>query len=89
MKQLQQNQIMKNIKKDIERDKTMTYRKICTYAGNDILEKLTVTEQRELDRKRRNRKKKENREAEVGAWLGSALMVGFFFFMVFGWIAGI
>ena len=80
---------MKNIKKDIERDKTMTYRKICTYAGNDILEKLTVTEQRELDRKRRNRKKKENREAEVGAWLGSALMVGFFFFMVFGWIAGI
>ena len=89
MKQLQQNQIMKNIKKDIERDKTMTYRKICTYAGNDILEKLTVTEQRELDRKRRNRKKKENREAEVGAWLGSALRVGFFFFMVFGWIAGI
>lgn len=67
----------------------MTYRKICTYAGNDILEKLTVSEQRELDRKRRNRKKKENREAEVGAWLGSALMVGFFFFMVFGWIAGI
>ena len=40
----------------------MTYRKICTYAGNDILEKLTESEQRELDRKRRNRKKKENRE---------------------------
>lgn len=67
----------------------MTYRKICTYAGNDILEKLTESEQRELDRKRRNRKKKENRETEVGAWLGSALMVGFFFFMVLGWIAGI
>lgn len=67
----------------------MTYRKICTYAGNDILEKLTESEQRELDRKRRNRKKKEGREAEVGAWLGSALMVGFFFLMVFGWIAGI
>lgn len=67
----------------------MTYRKICTYAGNDILEKLTESEQREIDRKRRNRRKKEDREAEVGAWLGSALMVGFFFLMVFGWIAGI
>lgn len=67
----------------------MTYRKICTYAGNDILEKITESEQRALDRKRRNRKKKEDREAEVGAWLGSALMVGFFFLMVFGWIAGI
>ena len=66
-----------------------TYRKICTYAGNDILEKLTESEQRELDRKRRNRKKKEDREAEVGAWLGSVLMVGFFFFMVFGWMIGI
>lgn len=66
-----------------------TYRKICTYAGNDILEKLTESEQRELDRKRKNRKKKEDREAEVAAWIGSALMVGFFFFVVFGWIAGI
>lgn len=66
-----------------------TYRKICTYAGNDILEKLSESEQRELDRKRRNRKKKEDREAEVGAWLGSVLMVGFFFLMIFGWIAGI
>lgn len=66
-----------------------TYRKICTYAGNDILEKLTESEQYELDRKRRNRKKKEDREAEVGAWLGSALMAGFFFLMIFGWIAGI
>lgn len=66
-----------------------TYRKICTYAGNDILEKLSESEQRELDRKRRNRKKKEDREAEVGAWLGSALMAGFFFLMIFGWIVGI
>lgn len=66
-----------------------TYRKICTYAGNDILEKLSESEQRELDRKRRNRRKKEDREAEVGAWLGSALMAGFFFLMIFGWIVGI
>lgn len=67
----------------------MTYRKICTYKGNDILEKLTESEQREIYRKRNNRKRKEDREAEVGAWLGSALMVGFFFFMVFGWMIGI
>ena len=66
-----------------------TYRKICTYAGNDILEKLSESEQRELDRKRRNRRKKEDREAEVGAWLGSALMAGFFFLMIFAWIVGI
>ena len=66
-----------------------TYRKICTYCGNDILEKLTESEQRELDRKRRNRKRKENREAEVGAWIGSAMMVGFIFLMFFGWMIGI
>ena len=56
-----------------------TYRKICTYEGNDILEKLTDSEQRELDRKRRNKRKKEDREAEVGAWIGSMIMVGSFF----------
>ena len=66
-----------------------TYRKICTYAGNDILEKLTESEQRELDRKRRNRKRKEDREAEVGAWIGSAMMIGFIFLMFFGWMIGI
>lgn len=66
-----------------------TYRKICTYAGNDILEKLTESEQRELDRKRKNRKKKEDREAEVGAWLGSILMIVFFFFMCVSWMIGI
>lgn len=66
-----------------------TYRKICTYAGNDILEKLTESEQRELDRKRRNRKKKEDREAEVGAWIGSMLMIGFFVFLFLGYIAGL
>ena len=66
-----------------------TYRKICTYCGNDILEKLTESEQRELDRKRRNRKKKEDREAEVGAWIGSMLMIGFFVFLFLGYIAGL
>ena len=66
-----------------------TYRKICTYQGNDILERLTTAEQAVLDRDRRNRKKKEDREAEVGAWIGSAMMVGFIFLMFFGWMFGI
>lgn len=49
----------------------MTYRKICTYCGNEILERLTEAEQWELDRKRRNRKKKQEREEIIGAWVGS------------------
>ena len=67
----------------------MVYRKIATCCGNDILEKLTEEETAVYYRNRRNRKRKEDREAEVGAWIGSALMVGFFFFMCVGWIAGI
>lgn len=67
----------------------MVYRKIATCYGNDILEKLTEEETAAYYRHKRNRKKKEDREAEVGAWLGSVLMVGFFFLMIFGWIAGI
>lgn len=66
----------------------MTYRKICTYQGNDILERLTVEEQAMLDRERHNRKKKEDREAEVGAWIGSMVMVGSFFFFVAVYILG-
>ena len=69
--------------------KKTTYRKICTYYDNEILERLTEAEQHEVDRRRRNRKKKEDREAEVGAWLGSAMMVGFFIFLVLGYMAGI
>lgn len=64
----------------------MTYRKICTYQGNDILERLTVEEQAVLDRDRRNRKKKEDRKAEVGAWIGSIVMVGSVFFFCISWI---
>lgn len=63
-----------------------TYRKICTYQGNDILERLTAEEQAMLDRERRNRKKKEDRKAEVGAWIGSMTMVGIFFFFCISWI---
>lgn len=66
----------------------MTYRKICTYAGNDILERLTIEEQVVFDRERRNRKKKEDREAEVGAWIGSMVMVGSFFFFLAVYIIG-
>lgn len=64
----------------------MTYRKICTYQGNDILERLTAEEQAVLDRDRRNRKKKEDRKAEVGAWIGSIVMVGSVFFFCISWI---
>lgn len=63
-----------------------TYRKICTYQGNDILERLTIEEQAVLDRDRRNRKKKEDRKAEVGAWIGSMVMVGSVFFFCISWL---
>lgn len=59
----------------------MTYRKICTYAGNDILEKLTESEQREIDRKRRNRKIKEDRQAAISAYVFCALAGAIFFIM--------
>lgn len=66
----------------------MTYRKICTYAGNDILERLTIEEQAVFDRERHNRKKKEDRKAEVRAWIGSMIMAGSFFFFVAVYIIG-
>lgn len=65
-----------------------TYRKICTHCGNDILEKLTESEQYELDRRRRNKKQKEDRMVTVGAWIGSMVMVGTAFFFVAVYIIG-
>ena len=59
----------------------MTYRKICTYQGNNILERLTVEEQAVLDRKRRNRKIKEDRKATIGAYVFCALAGAIFFIM--------
>lgn len=59
----------------------MTYRKICTYKGNDILERLTVEEQAVLDRKRRNQKIKEDRKATIGAYVFCALAGAIFFIM--------
>ena len=58
-----------------------TYRKICTYEGNDILERLTVEEQAVLDRKRRNQKIKEDRKATIGAYVFCALAGAIFFIM--------
>lgn len=58
-----------------------TYRKICTYQGNDILERLTVEEQAVLDRKRRNQKIKEDRKATIGAYVFCALAGAIFFIM--------
>ena len=59
----------------------MTYRKVCEYEGNDILERLTVEEQAVLDRKRRNRKIKEDRQAAISAYVFCALAGAVFFVM--------
>lgn len=68
----------------------MVYRKIAeTCQGYEVLERLTEEETAAYYRNKQNRKKKEDREAEVGAWIGSAMMIGFIFLMFFGWIAGI
>lgn len=66
----------------------MVYRKIATCYGNDILEKLTEEEIAAYYRNQRNRKKKEDRKAEVGAWLGSMVMVGTFFFFIVVYVLG-
>lgn len=58
-----------------------TYRKICTYQGNDILERLTVEEQAVLDRKRRNQKIKEDRKATIGAYVFCVLSGAIFFIL--------
>lgn len=57
----------------------MTYRKICTYEGTDILERLTVEEQAVLDRKRRNRKIKKDRENTLSAYI-FCVLAGIMFF---------
>ena len=59
----------------------MTYRKVCEYEGNDILERLTAEEQAMLDRKRRNRKIKEDRQAAISAYVFCALAGAIFFIM--------
>ena len=59
----------------------MTYRKICTCEGNDILERLTAEEQAVLDRKRRNQKRKEDRQATISAYVFCALAGAIFFIM--------
>ena len=59
----------------------MTYRKICTYQGNDILERLTAEEQAALDRKRKNRKIKEDRQATISAYVFCILAGAIFLFM--------
>ena len=68
----------------------MVYRKIAeTCQGYEVLERLTEEETAAYCRNKKNRKKKEDREAEVGAWIGSAMMIGFFVFLFLGYIAGL
>ena len=66
----------------------MVYRKITTYHGNDILEKLSEEETAAYYRNKERRKRKENREAEVGAWTGSLLAACFFIGIFIVYIVG-
>lgn len=66
----------------------MVYRKITTYRGNDILEKLSEEETAAYYRNKERQKRKENRETEVGAWVGSFLAGGFFIGIVVVYIVG-
>lgn len=67
----------------------MVYRKIAkTCEGYEILERLTEEETAAYYRNKQNQKKKEDRKAEVGAWIGSMLMAGSFFFFVAVYIIG-
>lgn len=59
----------------------MTYRKICTYCGNDILERVTEEELAVINRDRRNRKIREDREAVIGAFAFGILAAGIFIIM--------
>lgn len=59
----------------------MTYRKICTYCGNDILERVTEEELAVINRDRRNRKIREDREAVIGAFAFGILASGIFIIM--------
>lgn len=62
-----------------------TYRKICTYAGNDILERITSEEYAEI-RRRRNRWKLEQRKQAIAAFMGGICMNICFISLVAGWI---
>lgn len=59
----------------------MTYRKICTYCGNDILERVSEEEMAVINRKRRNQRMKENREATASAFVFGMLATGIFILM--------
>ena len=66
----------------------MVYRKIATHQGNDILEKLSEEETDAYYRNKERQRRKENRETEVGAWVGSLLAVCFFIGIFIVYIVG-
>ena len=66
----------------------MVYRKITSACGTEVLQPLSEQEQVAYYRNKRNRKKKEDRESEVGAWIGSMLMCGTFFLFIITYIIG-
>ena len=66
----------------------MVYRKIYTACGTEVLQPLSEQEQAVYYRNKQNRKKKEDRESVVGAWIGSMLMCGTFFFFIITYLIG-
>lgn len=59
----------------------MVYKKITTYNGNDILQPLSEAETAVYYNKKRNRKRKEDRQNTVSAYIGGFLMVLIIFSM--------
>ena len=59
----------------------MIYRKIGTHNGNDILQPLSEPETAVYYSKKRNRKRKEDRQNTVSAYIGGFLMVLIIFLM--------
>ena len=59
----------------------MVYRKIATHNGNDILRPLSEEETAVYYRNKQNRKKKEDRQNTVAAYIGGFLMAMIIFSM--------
>ena len=59
----------------------MIYRKIAAHNGNDILQPLSEAETAVYYSKKRNRKRKEDRQNTVAAYIGGFVMVLIIFSM--------
>lgn len=59
----------------------MVYKKITTYSGNDILQPLSEAETAVYYSKKRHKRRKEDRQNTVSAYIGGFLMVLIIFSM--------